>query len=138
MAGTGLFASDGIDVSALVAEHLGPRVLPCLLLKPGAKPARDPDDPTAAPRPGPGTQHECRGFIEDFSTASIDGTLIKAGDRKVTLLGGTLKNVEPEAGIDRDRVKVEGKTWAVHRIVSRDPAGATWVLQVRDPAKQEA
>lgn len=136
VSGTGLFASDGIDIAALVGEHLGPRVLPCVLLKPGAKPARDPDHITAAPRPAPATEHQCRGWIEDFSTISIDGTLIKAGDRKVTLLGATLNGVEPEPGVDRDRVKVEGKVWAIHRIVSRDPAGATYVLQVRDPAPQ--
>lgn len=136
--GNGLFAVDGIDVAALVAEHLGPRVLPCVLIKPGAPGVRDPAHPTRAPEAGPPVNHTCRGFIEDFSSASIDGTLIKAGDRKVTILGATLKGVEPDAGVDRDRVTVEGKTWSIHRIVSRDPAGATFVLQVRDPAKGEA
>lgn len=135
--GTELFASDGIDVAALVAEHLGPRVLPCVLIRPGATPARDTNNPTQAPQPGPSTNVPCRGFIEDFSTTSIDGTLIKAGDRKVTLLGNTINGgkTEPQAGINKDQVTVEGKTWAVHRIVSRDPAAATFVLQVRDPAK---
>lgn len=131
---TGMFAADGIDVAALVAEHLGPRVLPCVLIKPGTTPERDLDDPTAAPVPGAPTNHNCRGFIEDFSTASVDGTLIKAGDRKVTLLGATLKGVEPEGGVEKDKVTVEGKTWRIHRVLSRDPAAATYILQVKDPA----
>lgn len=134
---TGLFASDGIDIAALVAEHLGPRVLPCVLIRPGALGARDVNNPTQAPARAASTSIPCRGFIEDFSSRSIDGTLIKAGDRKITLLGATLKGVEPDPGVARDRVLVEGKTWAVHRIVSRDPAGATFIIQARDPAQQE-
>jgi hypothetical protein len=134
----GLFEVDGIDVAELVAEHLGPRVLPCVLIKPGAKGGRDPANPTRVLPDGEPTKHGCRGFIEDFSSASIDGTLIKAGDRKVTLLTNTIEGgVLPEGGVGRDRVTVEGKTWGVHRIVKRDPAAATYVLQVRDPAKQE-
>lgn len=138
--GTELFSVDGIDVAALVTEHLGPRVLPCALIRPGAPGQRDPANPTKAPQPGPPTQYPCRGFIEDFSTFSIDGTLIKAGDRKVTLLGNTIAKgtVEPEGGVNKDQVTVEGKTWAVHRVLSRDPAAATYVLQVRDPAKGSA
>jgi hypothetical protein len=134
--GTGIFAVDGIDVAGLVAEHLGPRVLPCVLYKPGAPTARDPARPSKGPQPGAPTPHKCRGFIEDFSTASVDGTLIKAGDRKVTLLGATIEGgVEPEGGVNKDQVLVEGKVWSVHRVVSRDPAAATYILQVRDPAK---
>lgn len=133
--GTELFASDGIDVAALVAEHLGPRVLPCMLIKPGVTPARDPDNPTLAPQPGAPTEHPCRGFIEDFSTHSFEGTLIAAGDRKVTLLGDTIAGgAVPEGGINKDRVTVEGKTWVIHRVLARDPAGATYILQAREPA----
>jgi hypothetical protein len=133
--GNGLFAVDGIDVAALVAEHIGPRVLPCVLIKPGAPGARDPDNPTKAPQPGVPTSIPCRGFIEDFSTYSVDGDMILVGDRKVTLLGATINGglTEPEGGVNKDRVTVEGNTWAVWRVLSRDPAGATFVLQVRDP-----
>lgn len=131
MTSTGIFAADGIDISALVAEHLGPRVLPAVLHKPGAKAECDPDDPTAAPQPGPPTDHPCRGFVEDYSPALIDGNLILAGDRKVILLGGTL-DVEPEGGQDRDTVTIEGTLYRVWS-VRRDPAAATFTLQVRKP-----
>lgn len=130
----GLFAVDGIDVAGLVAEHLGPRVLPCVLYKPGATPERDPDDPTAAPQPAAPSQHKCRGFIEDFSPTSIDGTLIKVDDRKVTVLGATIEGgVEPEGGANKDQFLVEGVRYNIQRVVSRDPAAATYILQVRRP-----
>jgi hypothetical protein len=128
----GLFASDGIDVAALVAEHLGPRVLPAVLYKPSAPEERDPDDPTEAPTPGTPTEHKCRGWIEDFSPITVDGTLIKVGDRKVTILGNTIEGgVEPEGGINKDQVLIEAIRWSVHRVISRDPAAAAYTLQVR-------
>jgi hypothetical protein len=131
---TGLFSSDGIDVAALVAEHLGPRVLPAVLYKPGATPARDNNDPTAAAVPAAPTPYKARGFIEDFSPRSIDGTLIKVGDRKVILLGNTIEGgVEPEGGVNKDQVQIEGTLWNVQLVLSRDPAGATFTLQVRKP-----
>lgn len=131
---TGLFASDGIDVAALVAQHLGPRVLPVVLYKPGATAARDPAHPTRAPVPAAPTEHKASGFIEDFSPRTFDGTLIKVGDRKVTLLANTIEGgVEPEGGINKDQVEIEGTRYNVQLVLSRDPAGATFVLQVRRP-----
>lgn len=129
----GMFAVDGIDLPGLVAEHLGPRVLPCVLYKPTGTPERDPDDPTSVPEPGAPVAHGCRGWIEDFNPVVVDGTRIKAGDRKVILLGATIEgSVEPEGGVGKDQVLVEGKRWNVHRVLSRDPAAATFTLQVRD------
>lgn len=127
----GLFEVDGVDVPALVAEHLGPRVLPCVLWKPGAKDVR-PANPTQAPAKAAAVPYTCRGFISDFSEGSIDGNIIKAGDRKVLLLGGTIEGgVEPEGGPDKDQVEVEGRRWNIHRVIARDPAAATYTLQVR-------
>lgn len=136
---TDLFSVDGVDVAELVAEHLGPRVLPAVLIKPGAPGGRDPANPTRILPPGEPTRLPCRGFIEHFSSASIDGSLIKAGDRKVTLLANTIPGgAVPEPGARKDQVEIEGDTWAVHDIIGRDPAGATYVLQVRSPAALEA
>lgn len=128
-----LFAVDGIDVAGLVAEHLGPRVLDAVLLKPGPTPERDPEHLTRAPLPATPAEHPCRGLIEDFSPVSVDGTRIEAGDRKVILLGGTLRGVVPEGGVNKDQVRIEGGTWNIHRVLARDPAGATYTLQVRRP-----
>jgi hypothetical protein len=130
--GNALFAVDGIDVAALVAEHLGPRVLPAVLYKPGAPAVRDPNNPTAAPVPGAPVAHKARGFTEDFDPRSIDGTLIKVGDRKVILLGDTIEGgVVPEGGVNKDQVEIEGERWNVQLVLSRDPAAATYALQVR-------
>ena len=128
---TGLFAVDGIDVAGLVAEHLGPRILPLVLHRPGAPAARDLNNLTQAPVPGPGTDFPCRGFIEDFSSYDMAQGLVEAGDRKVIILGGTL-STEPLGGIGRDQVTVEGKRWSIQRVIDRDPAGATFTLHVRN------
>lgn len=138
--GNELFAVDGVDVAALVAEHLGPRVLPATLIKPGIPgegedpPSRDPDNPTGGlsedvPEP---VEYACRGFIEDFRPSAVDGTLIKVGDRKVILLANTIEGgVEPVGGVDQDQVAIEGTRYNVWRVLDRDPAGATFTLQVR-------
>jgi hypothetical protein len=127
----GLFAVDGVDVAGLVAEHLGPRVLPCVLYKPGAPAERDPAHPTRAPELGPERPLKARGFIGDFSERLVDGNLIVAGDRKVTLLAGTVEDgEEPQGGYG---LLIEGTRYVIHRVVARDPAGATFTLQVRRP-----
>lgn len=129
----GLFSVDGVDVAALMVEHLGPRLLPCVLYKPGALEAR-PANPTEAPGRGAFTPHPARGMIEDYKEAVIDGNSIKAGDRKALLIAGTIEGeVVPEGGPDGDQLEIEGMRYNVHRVVDRDPAGATFTLQVRRP-----
>lgn len=129
---TGMFASDDLDVAALVAEHLGPRVLGVTLHKPSGAATRDPDNPTLVNEAGSFANYPARGWIEDFSLPSVDDVLIKIGDRKVTILGGTLPvGIEPEGGPDKDQITVEHVRWSIQRVLSRDPAGATYILQVR-------
>lgn len=132
MTGNGLFAVDGINVAALVAEHVGPRMLPAVLYKPAGAPTRDENNPTQVTTAGEPVAHACRGFINDFTPTQIDGELIKSGDRKVTLIAGTIEGgVEPENG-GTDSVLIEGSRYLVHRVLSRDAAAAAFVLQVRD------
>ena len=134
---TDIFAADGVDVAGLVAEHLGPRLLPAQLIKPGAPGGRDPANPTRVLPAGPPVEHGCRGFVEKFSDFSVAQGLVLASDRKVTILGGTLpRGVVPVAGAGQDRIRIEGQVWHVHRIVDRDPAAATYVLQARDPREK--
>ena len=74
------------------------------------------------------TDHTCRGFIDDYQDRQIDGAIIRVGDRKVTILGASITPaVVPKTN---DTVTVEGTTFTVIR-VQRDPAGATYTLQVR-------
>lgn len=128
--GNGLFAVDGIDIAALVAEHIGPRMLPCVLYKAQPIPERDPDNPTAVPTAPDPVALKAQGFIVDFDPKEIDGTLIKTGDRKVTLIAGTIEGgAVPDGG---DSVLIEGVRYHVHKVLSRDAAAATYVLQARN------
>lgn len=132
----GLFGSDGIDLKALIGEHIGPRAIPAQLIKPGQPGGRDPDDPTKVLPDGPPQIIPCRGFIEDFSDFSVAQGLVKVGDRKITLIAATIRGgAEPDCGPGRDRIKIEGKIWSTHRLRERDPAGATYVIQARSPSK---
>lgn len=68
-----------------------------------------------------------RGFIDDYKDSRIDGTIIKVGDRMVTILGASISSVpEPD-----DQIIIEGKTWTIVGPVRRDPAGAIYECQVR-------
>ncbi len=132
-----LFEVDGIDLPALLAEHLGPRLLEAWLIRPGAPGGRDPDNLTRVLEPGPATEYPCRGFIEKFSDFSVASGLVLASDRKLTLLGGTLPvGIVPQAGPGRDRVRIEGAEWVAHQLLDRDPSAATYVIQARDPKEQ--
>lgn len=76
------------------------------------------------------TAHTVKGFVDEYQDKHIDGTLIQRGDRKVIILGGSLPSgVVPEPS---DKITAEGETRTiVEDGVKRDPAGATYVCQVR-------
>jgi len=128
----GLFSVDGIDVAGLVARHVGPRLLPCVLYKGGGPGTRSEDNPTEVSEPGEPVPHRCRGFIADFAVREVDGSRIKADDRKVSVLGESIEGGAVPASGDVDMVEVEGTRYLIHRVLSRDAAGANYVLQVRD------
>lgn len=116
----------GKDIAKTMAGALGKHLLPATLTSktPGTRTAgaltagTNPDESTAS----------AKGIIDDYSEGLIDGTLIRQGDRRVLLLGGTISGgVVPKPG---DQVTIEGDTYNVIR-VARDPAAATYTLQVR-------
>jgi hypothetical protein len=72
------------------------------------------------------TSYTGKGFIDDYRDSRVDGTIVKVGDRMVTILGSTIAAV-PEPN---DKVFIEEKSWEIIR-VKRDPAGATYECQVR-------
>lgn len=115
----------GLDIAGLVASSLGGHLLPATLtvVTAGARGS----DPTAGTNPTQ-VSHACRGVLEDYATRTIDGTMVRVGDRRALLLGGTLPaGVVPKPG---DTVTIEGATFNVVR-VERDPAGAAYVCQLR-------
>ena len=71
--------------------------------------------------------HACRGWRDQFTQDTVDGTLIRATDARVMIIAGSLA-IEPTTS---DRVTVNGVTYTVIVGVKRDPAGATWELQAR-------
>ena len=72
------------------------------------------------------TAYPCRGVVIDYKDYRIDGTVIKRGDRQVMVIANTL-SVVPVSG---DKITAQGAIYFVVN-VSRDPATATWTLQVR-------
>lgn len=77
-----------------------------------------------------GTSHTVKGFVDEYQDRHIDGTLIQRGDRKIVILGGSLPSgTVPEPS---DKITAEGETRTiVEDGVKRDPAGATYICQVR-------
>lgn len=113
----------GVNIKGIVASALGPGLLAATLIQ-RERGARSGTAGAAVTE----TSYPCKGVVEDFALTVIDGTNIQRGDRRVLLLGGTLPDgVEPRIG---DRVTIEGGTRTVVN-VQRDPAGASYSLQVR-------
>lgn len=74
------------------------------------------------------TTYTCRGLVEDYSEVARQSGGINMTDRKVTLFDSSFSSdVEPAVG---DLITAEGTDREIVS-VSRDPAGATWTLQVR-------
>lgn len=74
------------------------------------------------------TTYTGRGFVDDYETKHIDGTIVLQGDRKVIIFGASLpSSVVPKPG---DRTTIESETKTIVNVI-RDPAGATYECQVR-------
>lgn len=70
--------------------------------------------------------YACKGFVEDYAAREVDGTLVQANDRKVTVLAKTLA-VTP---VPEDKITISGATYRVISVKS-DPAQATFTMQGR-------
>lgn len=118
----------GIDVAKIVADNIGPGVLPATLTKftPGAVATADPLGGTAPTS----VSYSCRGFIDSQAIKSQE--LIKRGLVRIVLIGNTISGgaVGPEPG---DRVVIEGRTYVIgdDSPIDRDPAGATWTFEAQ-------
>lgn len=116
-----------IDIPKILNNALGPLVLSATLTK-VSRSGRVDGSLTAGLTQTP-TNYSCKGFVDNFRDGEIDGSLVKAGDRKVILLGASISggSVRPEIG---DIITIESETRSVVR-VTRDPAAATYTCQVR-------
>ncbi len=131
--GTGLFDNLGVDIAALVDEHLSPGLLPAVLVMAAAAGSRTSGSLTAGPTAGTDSTYTGRGLVDDFEPRDfVNSVLLEAGDRRATLVIESFTPAlsrDPKAG---DTLEIEGHTYRVARLLSRDPAGATYTLQVRD------
>lgn len=115
----------GIDIAGEIGEAFDGQLVPATLTKvtPGQRTeSTGGTNPTSKPYP-------CQGIIEHYVGRQIDGTRIRANDRRILLIANSLPaGIVPAHG---DRVTIEGSTWNVVTLEDRDPAGATYVVQAR-------
>ena len=116
----------GVDIAGLINKAMGGLLLPATLHS-VTQGTRTPGSLTGGPNPTE-TDHTCRGFVSGYKDHQIDGTIIRQGDRKVTLLGASIK----PAAVPKpnDRVTIEEAAYTVIA-VTRDPAAAIYELQAR-------
>lgn len=117
----------GVNISKLIADEVGPGVLPATLIRVTAG-TRTTGNLSGGTNPTD-KSFNCRGFIDEQGVRNVDGTLVENGTKKVVLIGDTISGgaVAPSVG---DKVKIEGTTYQI-KAVDRDPAAATYTLVVR-------
>lgn len=104
---------------AATGQRLGVKAATLIVVTPGTRTVGLPSsgtNPTTA-------SHACKGFVSSFDARRINGTLVKADDRMISLFATTLASgVVPKTG---DRVTIEGVTFHVVS-VARDPASVMY------------
>lgn len=70
--------------------------------------------------------YPCLGMVGQYKESFVDGTRIQAGDKKCLIIANSL-DTTPRPG---DFITAQGKRYSVVD-VGRDPATATWTVQVR-------
>jgi hypothetical protein len=126
-----------VNVAKVIAKQLKKYGKPigvksCTLIK-ITNGTRTPGSISGGTNPTP-VSYPATGFIESYDADDIDGTLILASDRKISILGGTLP-----AGIaptDSDQVTIAdatglSATYAIMKGVQGDGVGAVYSMQGR-------
>ncbi len=115
----------GVDIAGLIAENTAGQLVAGTMtsIAVGTRPG----DVTAGRTQVP-TVHDVQGFFDDYKDYEIDGTTIKAGDRRIVLIGNLIKPaIVPVSNWD---ITLEGDTYRIVT-VNRDPAAATYTCHVR-------
>jgi hypothetical protein len=116
----------GVDLRAVFAEVFAPGVLDATLIKVTAG-TRKPGKLTG----GTDSSEVCysaKGLVEDYSEREIDGTLIRRGDRIVTLVAGSIGG--GQVPTPADKVTIDGDTYELVAVMA-DSASATYECQAR-------
>ena len=125
----------GLDIAKLVADGIAQagNLRPGTLTHVVGPGARDPNNPNAGRQPVT-TTHSFQGFVE-VRAVRRDDTLIAEPRPILTILGATLNPpIDFPAGPDvdlGDKATIDGMTYTLVRLIERDPAGATYVFEVR-------
>lgn len=117
----------GIDMAARLNAALGPKLLPFTLIRrteSATLPAKRTDGLAIAERRFP-----CRGIVESYRDDQVDGNLVRSGDRRILILGGSLP--AGTVPVVNDDVIAEGTRYRIVAVPGRDPAGATYLCQGR-------
>lgn len=123
----------GVDIAALIAEHLGEGVFDVTIAK-AVRGARAPGNLTGGPVAGAPVLYQCKGFYDDLSGTPKPGVEYELNDRKLVLFGDTI----PPGG-----VPVRGDSATVHEPIGditqfvvqqlrRDAAAAVYEFLCRD------
>lgn len=88
------------------------------------------DDSTGKTSSGTATDVSCSVVFEEFADRQIDGTLIKAGDRKAIV---SRLDVTSAPVPDRDELAVDSQTWRIVRVLghSSGDSEAAYTLHLR-------
>ncbi len=125
--GTELFRKFGVSISKEILDALGPGIPKATLLSRSLG-AEDPTDLTAG-RPIVETPHDCLAFIDTYDSRRMGESVIKQGTRVILIIGDSLPTgVIPE---NEDRIIAEGSTFHLTGPTVRDPAAATYIVEVR-------
>lgn len=88
---------------------------------------RTPGDLAAGTQPT-SASYAAKGVVESYTGRQVDGTLIRAGDRRIILLGESIESgAVPAPG---DTVAIQGATYTLIN-VDRDAAAAAYICQGR-------
>jgi len=75
------------------------------------------------------TNYACKGFVSSFESGRIDGTIVKAQDRLISIFAVSLPpGIQPQPN---DKITIEGLTYRVVADVSRDPASTMFTAHSR-------
>lgn len=122
----------GVNISKIIKDVVGPGVLPATLKKftPGV---RTPGNVTGGTNPTDAS-FPCRGFIDSQAVRFQDGTLVRAGNKVIVLIGDTINNGDPtSAPAPGDEITIESVAYKIPEDghIDRDPAAATYTCEVR-------
>ena len=72
-----------------------------------------------------------KGVISNYKGSQIDGTIVRSGDRKVLLMSRSFSSNDSVVPETNDKITIENRTYTIVNDIQRDPAGATYICQVR-------